>query len=171
MFITNGKVYAFEPLPSNAELLRENIALNNLAERVIVEDLAISDGSANRLFLYTGDSTTEWSLLPRVGHTGGIEVLAVTLDNYFAGGGQLDFVKMDIEGAEGQAVRGMYHLLHNQRPTCLIEIHGEPGLPALSELISAGYTVFDLNDYPVSPSDVGPKLISHILARPPQGGR
>ena len=161
-----GKVYAFEALPSNAELARENVAINNLAERVVVENLAVSDGSASRVFLYEGDPSFEFSLLSRVGHTGGLEVSAVTLDSYFAGKDRLDFVKMDIEGAEGQAVRGMRHVLHNQRPTCLIEIHGELGMPAFSELISAGYTLFDLDGHPISHSDLSRESIFHILARP-----
>ena len=161
-----GHVYAFEALPSNAKHLEENVAINGLAGWVTVENLAVSDGSESRVMLYEGDSSPEFSLLPRSGHTGGVQVPAVALDAYF-GKGRLDFVKMDIEGAEGQAIKGMRHLLRSQRPICLIEIHGEPGLSALGELTSADYTLFDLDGQPLS--DPRPDSISHILARPVQG--
>lgn len=163
---STGKVYAFEALPANVEQLRKNVAISCLSDRVTVENLAISDGSLDRGFLYEGETSFEFSLLPHPNQTGGIEVPAVALDTYFPEKSQLDFVKMDIEGAEGQAIAGMRRILRSQRPICLIEIHGNHGLLALDELITAGYALLDLDEHPIDPNLLEGRSIWHILARP-----
>lgn len=59
---TGNGVRVFEALPGNAELARQNVAINRLSGRVIIEHLAMSDGSLHRAFLYKGDATFEFSL-------------------------------------------------------------------------------------------------------------
>ena len=165
-----GQVYAFEAHPSNVKQLRENIRINSLSNRVIIENLAVSDQGSRRVALYNRSSSFEFSLLPPTSHVAGIEVPAIALDAYFDKEAHLDFVKMDIEGAEAQAIAGMSWLLHNQRPICLIEIHGQPGLSVLPELLSAGYALFDLNERPIDITP-GSVPISHIIARPVENKR
>lgn len=160
-----GKVYAFEAVPSNADQARENISINGLSHRVVVENFAVSDKSASGVLLYEGDSTFEFSLLPRSRHTGGIEVSTIALDDYFGEESALDFVKVDIEGAEEKAVNGMRNILSNQRPTLLIEIHDERGCSAVEHLIASRYSVFDLEGRPVG-RQAKSASISHVLAVP-----
>ena len=78
--------------------------------RVQVENMAISDGTYHRVELFPGrwHSSSEWNI---VGHDveGNLtepefEVPATSLDAYFPPGSRVDFVKMDIEGAELQAL-------------------------------------------------------------------
>jgi FkbM family methyltransferase len=47
-----------------------------------------------------------------------------TLDEAMARFGRPDFIKMDIEGAEEQALAGAERVLSEARPAWLIEVHG-----------------------------------------------
>ena len=163
----SGKVFAFEALPDNAKRIRENMGFNGLVDRVIVENFAVSHGNAQKIILHEGNTTFTASLMQRPGFTSEkiIEVPSIALDDYFPRDLSLGFVKMDIEGAEGQAVCGMTRILQVQRPICLIEIHGEPGMLAAVHLVSAGYVLFDLDDHPLEhvPQSDSPV---HIVAKP-----
>lgn len=145
-----GKVTAFEAHPGNARRLAEHLRMNGLEGRVTVENQAVSDGSAPAVELFGGrnDSTCEWNIL---GHdtAGNIKVAvlripAVSLDAYFAPGVRLDFIKMDIEGAEALALRGLRRILREMRPLILVEFHSEEAWAARAELLSAGYRLFDV---------------------------
>lgn len=91
-----------------------------------------------------------------------VEVQATCLDRYFAQGPKLDFIKMDIEGAEYLALQGGCSVLCRDRPLCLVELHGEEGQMAAQFLLEMGYRLEDLEGQFLS----GPSFPRHILARP-----
>jgi len=119
-----GTVVAFEAAPDNVQLLAENIALNGYSHRVQVVQCAVSDGLQDFVSLYRGPSSFETSITAGPRQDARIEVPATSLDRFFAPDARLDFVKMDIEGAEVAAVSGMKRILARQRPIMLVEIHG-----------------------------------------------
>jgi hypothetical protein len=55
-----------------------------------------------------------------------IEVPAVSLDDLYQAAPP-EFIKMDIEGAEGEALQGAVRLLHKRTTLWLIELHGFKG--------------------------------------------
>ena len=166
-----GRVVAFEAFPENARLLHENAVLNGYAARVHVECVAVSDGTRDRLWLFPGRwrSSAEWNI---VGHDvegnktdPQLEIPATSLDAYFPPGSRLDFVKMDIEGAEAQALAGMRRLLRQVRPVVLVEFHDEIGWAGRKELFAAGYQLYDLNGRLLDPV-LDTQRVYHCLARP-----
>jgi FkbM family methyltransferase len=81
-----------------------------------------------------------------------------------AGIKRLDFVKIDVEGAEPQVLAGMARILSQARPAVFIEFHDETGWAGRSHLLSAGYDLFDAADRRrLSPSD---QRVYHCLALP-----
>jgi FkbM family methyltransferase len=106
-----GQVYAFEPEPSNHALLLRNISLNG-HRNVQPEMRAVSDRTGRAMFHLTertgvGHSLCEFDIRGK-----SIEVDMVRLDDYFEGRqARINFIKMDIEGAEGLATKGMESLL------------------------------------------------------------
>jgi FkbM family methyltransferase len=158
-----GHVFAFEARPENCRWLEENIALNRLTARVTVENLAVSDGSQTFVYLNApAYYTTEWSIVRASPVHRSLEVQAIALDQYFAKGPHVNFIKMDIEGAEYLALQGMRRLLQRDRPISPIELHGEEGQMAAELLNGSEYTLTDLEGQPIA----GPVFPSHILARP-----
>lgn len=168
-----GRVVAFEAYPPNTQQLRANVRVNGYQDWVQVENIAVCDRSSAQVALFPGRerSSAEWNI---VGHdTGGnstvpeLEVAATSLDAYFAIGSQVDVVKIDVEGAEADVIRGMRRLLNECRPSVLVEFHDELGWKSKDELLTAGYTLFDIrSDRPI-PIAVGEtRRVYHCLAMP-----
>ncbi len=151
-----GHIYAFEALPENARLLKKNMALNHYSKRLTVENLAVSDGSQAKVALYSGPSSFESTIMSR-GWEPLLEVPGVALDDYFGSKSRLDFIKMDIEGAELVAIPGMHRVLQVLQPILLIEVH-DIAQPVLKDLEKLGCHFYDLNLQPLAmdkPEDFG----------------
>ena len=157
-----GKVSAFEAFPENAELLQSNVILNAYDDRVIVENKAVGSTSKEATDLYLGPSSFESSL---VLHQGGdsITVPGISLGDYFSDAEKLDFIKMDIEGAESQAIPAMREQLMRLKPTVLLEIH-QGAESAVEELSTMGYRFVDLDFQPINHAKIREERINHIIA-------
>lgn len=149
----SGAVFAFEPLPANLALIEHNARINGFAN-VTVLPFAIGRTQARASFTLGFDSTrgglSEVHAEP--GTNGTIEVEVRSLDELISAGllPAPDVVKMDIEGAEVDALRGALTTLGERRPSLLIEIHGTAAElePLLTE---QGYTCRVLDsDEPLS---------------------
>lgn len=102
---TQGKIYAYEPLPENFKLLNHNIKLNSLSN-VTPLNLAVS-GSKDREKIYLTDSSISSSLFGQRGQQFH-PVKSVGLKDVFEDSGlrEINFLKMDCEGSE-------YNILFN----------------------------------------------------------
>lgn len=96
----------------------------------------------------------------------GLKVPATSLDAYFPPGSRVEFVKMDIEGAEAQALRGMRRLLSECRPVVLVEFHGESGWAGRQELFVAHYCLYDINNARWLDPELDVQRVYHCLAVP-----
>jgi len=98
------RVLAFEPDPRNLLQLGANILVNRLVDRITVIPKAVSERAGTVSFQPAADSSTGQS---RVDEQASTAIESVTLDETIGGEGQRLFVKMDIEGHELAALRGM----------------------------------------------------------------
>ena len=112
----SGKVYAFEPAPHNQALLRHNVALNGYTT-VTVVPRAVSDTVGQQTLFLSGLDNGFHSLYP-VGPRGNgpehqVRVDTTTLDAFMdeLGWPSVGLLKLDIEGGEPAALRGMRRLL------------------------------------------------------------
>lgn len=127
-----GSVVAFEPVPANLQLLRRSIAENRFEDRVRVIPNVVADtaGEADLLsvdvryafnsggaFLMSGTAPTP------LDHRR-IRVTKTQLD-MLEMPRPVSFIKLDVEGAEGLALRGAKELLRTDRPTVLAELNPE----------------------------------------------
>lgn len=144
---TTGKVFAFEALPDNLKRLRENTALNPEGSRVSVVPNAVVDKSGMIKFLVgpsPGTGKTLGSAGREMVYKDSISVEGISLDDFVYNKGKPypQVVKMDIEGGEILALRGMQRVLNEAHPTMLLELHGEDCVKAAWEtLIEAGYRI------------------------------
>ena len=113
------RVYAVEPEPENLRYLNANIALNRL-QNVVVHAAAVSAEPGEALLYVAGRGSGTNSLLRGLvkGDTGvSVAVATIRLDDLLErAGGQVDLMKMDVEGAE-------YAVLHTVSSTALRRIH------------------------------------------------
>jgi FkbM family methyltransferase len=120
----SGHVYAAEPDPRNFAILEKNIQLNNYTERVSTYQTAISNRNGTCNFFLSKSSNL--GSLRATGNTkGAIDVAAQTGDTFFSDKLQPDFIKMDIEGAEVEALEGMLKTLERKKGVVkiLMETH------------------------------------------------
>lgn len=165
----DGQVVAFEPLPSNCEAIRENLALNGITN-VQVAAVALGDevGSAT-LSVYGAptlaklESPGEAEPGPGRRHLRKIEVPVSTIDAQLERFPAPALVKMDIEGGEAAALQGAKRLLTDVRPTLVCELHGTAE-PVMDVLDSCGYSAITVEAPDVSPREA--EWYVHILARP-----
>jgi FkbM family methyltransferase len=112
---TKGKVYAFEPDPANYELLRKNVILNSY-HNIILINKAIMDRTGFVEFFLSEDNNADHKIFEGVRGEKHIKVEKISIDKYFSKPNtKIDFIKMDIQGAEGYAFRGMRALLKANR--------------------------------------------------------
>lgn len=168
----HGRVIAFEAHPDNAAQTRSNVGMNGYEARVRVENMAVSDGAHHSVKLYPGrdHSSFEWNI---VGHDvqgnpvqHELDIPATSLDAYFPPGLRVDFVKMDVEGAEAQALCGMRRLLRQSRPFVVVEFHSEAGWAGRRELFAMDYCLYDIRDGRWLASKLDFERVYHCLAAP-----
>jgi len=107
----NGKVLSFEPFPANFEYLQKNIELNNL-ENVSAYYRGLWDSSTKKGILETVPN------MARIVEGNDIEMIA--LDSLDV---NPKMIKMNIEGSEPFALRGMTRTLEKYKPILLLEFN------------------------------------------------
>jgi FkbM family methyltransferase len=119
----SGKVAAFEPVPQNLRLLRENIEDNRLTN-IEVFDVAASDKDGATL-IRIPENLSMASLIWHTENRACIQhaTRTIAIDDLVKAG-QLSFptfVKIDVEGAEALVLRGMRQTIVSARPVLFIE--------------------------------------------------
>lgn len=119
-----GNVHAFEPMPENFVRLEHNLTLNGL-DSVVCRQLALSDRCGHSI-LYTPPvhNSALGSLQPGGEGDRSIETELVTLDYYCEQQAidHVDFMKVDVEGAELLVFRGAGRILGSTRaPVIMFE--------------------------------------------------
>jgi SAM-dependent methyltransferase len=122
-----GKVFAFEPDPTAFKLLKHNVEVNNYKNVTLV----------NRAVLNKSGKTQ------------------ITLDEFFRNYEcRIDFIKMDIEGAEALALKGMHKMLRKNKgvkivtefcPTSLRRAGSSPE-DFLKELEGLGFKLYLIDE-------------------------
>jgi len=125
-----GHVVAFEPNPSNRELILRNLASNpDVAASIVLEPVAVSD-SCGVAFLAGTNATGRLT-------DHGDPVSTVSMDAYVARTQRRPaLIKFDIEGGETKAFKGMCKLLCDVRPILIVEIHDAMAQHRFAELVA-----------------------------------
>jgi FkbM family methyltransferase len=122
-----GRVMSFEPSPRERKYLIRNLKMN-FCRNVQVESCALgSKAGHSELFLVNGAENGCNSLRPPAGMlaTKKISVAVSSVDEYLRLKGieKVDFIKLDVEGAELEVLRGASQLLQgSNRPVILAEV-------------------------------------------------
>jgi FkbM family methyltransferase len=115
-----GKVIALEPDGYNRRQLEQNLALNHISN---CEAIPIAAWFESAVIGWRSDEVPVWSQVQEVSGTGSVQ--ARTIDSVVSDLGitRLSWIKMDIEGAEVEALHGSRQVLRRYRPALFIEIH------------------------------------------------
>ncbi|HEV7427643.1 MAG TPA: FkbM family methyltransferase [Thermoanaerobaculia bacterium] len=139
----SGRVYAFEPLPRNLDFLERHVRLNGVAN-VQTEALAIAATSGEAHFRIAHHAS-----MGGLSESGDLPVITASLDDLIASGrvARPDFIKIDIEGGESDALRGAATMLAAGPLTIALSTHGWQQHEACwSTLTAAGFKLELLRD-------------------------
>lgn len=129
-----GRVYSFEPAPSNLTILRKNIQVNGYEDVVAVVPKAVCGAVGVRhLFLVAKENTGSYSIYhSSYERVDCISIDATTLDQFFQQERwpTVHIMKMDIEGAEKDALEGMAELSRRNPSLKLVVEFSPPNLQA-----------------------------------------
>jgi FkbM family methyltransferase len=106
----NGSIHAFEPVPSSIETLKANIALNKNADKVVLNEFALGD-EEKVINIYNSASEPDGHASISKSKNEDAEVIPIhmkTADSYLETGNikEVNFIKLDIEGAELFMLKG-----------------------------------------------------------------
>jgi FkbM family methyltransferase len=138
-----GRVFAFEPDPSNFEILEKNVKINNY-QNIILEQKAVGDKNG-RTTLYQSDHPGMHRIFPQTKQAKGqVQVELTSLDKYFIDSNladKINFIKIDVEGLEFSVLKGMKNILkNNKKIKILFEF-------APKNTMEAGFTPIELLNY------------------------
>jgi FkbM family methyltransferase len=131
----NGKVIAIEAHPHNFEILNRNIKLNKLTNIITLNHAVYSKETKLKLYLPDEESGFTIYNTIMVNRTKPeekfIEVNANTLDNLLQQNGinhaDVNWIKIDVEGAEFEVLKGATNVLSKSKDIALlIEVHNLP---------------------------------------------
>lgn len=125
---SRGKVIALEAAPDNSEILNRNIKLNGLTNVLTLNRAAYSKKARLKLYEPSTTDSIYNTIMPVRGGVDSayVEVDADTLDSILHAYGieKVDWIKIDVEGAEFEVLKGAVHTLStNGNTRLLIEVH------------------------------------------------
>lgn len=146
-------VYAFEPSQTTKVILEKNIIEHNLNERVTSVSIALADFNGEASFFEAADNA--YSALKDTGRKlikTTYTVPVQTIDTFITQQqvSKVDFIKIDVEGAEEQVIKGGIETLKKFKPDLFIEIYkgvNSNNNPehTVQMLLDIGYKAYVLN--------------------------
>jgi len=143
----SGKVYSFEFVPSNLGILRKNVGLNqDLQPRIQIVPNPLWDESDKNIYFEDNGPGSKVSLESGDNFVG--QVKTITIDDFVERNdiGKIDFIKMDIEGCEYNALRGARKVLSAFKPKLAISLYHKPQdfgeIPHFLDSLNLGYKFF-----------------------------
>jgi FkbM family methyltransferase len=131
----SGKVYCIEPSPDNITLLKRNVALNKMEDRVEVFHYGAADKTGEAEFFLSEYSNLH-TFMPNQFRCGGksqrllegktIKVPLTTVSEFIKGKRKIDLIRMDVEGFEVEVINGMQEALDQDKefsPIVVFETH------------------------------------------------
>ena len=140
----NVSVLSFEPEDANYAHLQRNLELNDLKNVTTVQKAVSSEPGSIKLYLSADENAGTHSTVFVEGNVSEkfIEIPCTTLDDEISSRGmqRLDLIKIDVEGAEIDVIRGATNTLKSLKPTIIAELSD-----ALQE--AAGFTCAQFKQY------------------------
>lgn len=139
-----ASVLAIESHPRNAKIFKRDYGTHPRVQffQAAAWHTSTGTGEQKELVFHASQSSVEGSVIQTEVGFYDIAVFALAIDDI--GLVKLDFVKMDIEGAEVEALKGMEKTIRRCKPFMVIETHNntKPTGPAVKEFLdSVGYEI------------------------------
>ena len=161
-----AKVVAIEPDPVNMECLRRNHSREIAEGRVIPVQKAVWSSEGSMTLRLAAENSGMNTLVPEIQRhsDGSVKVAVTTIDLIVKSLGlpKVDYVKMDIEGAEREALAGALETLRRFRPRMMIDSYHRTDDPqVLPAVIRKAHADYQMTCGPCQLNPT-PNLIPHV---------
>lgn len=132
---SKGRVYSFEPDSDNLKKCLKNKTLNNLDNLHFIEQGLWSSNTELKFF---SNASVASSVFYEPGESTEIKIKVTSIDHFVKENNLLkvDFIKMNIEGSEIEAVKGAFETLINLKPSIVVAAdHTVDGAQTYNEVI------------------------------------
>jgi len=132
----SGKVYTFEPVKANFDILLKNIEFNNLTNIIVPINKACSINTGKAKMI-SGANGSPWAFLSNDKDASQIDM--ITIDEFVEKNNinNVDFIKVDVEGFESKVIEGAQETIKKFRPNMAICLyHKTRDLYEIPELMS-----------------------------------
>lgn len=120
-----GKIFSFEPDKDNLKVFRKNIKLNNI-KNIKVIPAAVSDRTGLATLYISSSHSGDHRIYSSGEERRRQDVKTVCLNDYFKPKDKIDFIQIDVQGAEELVFKGMEDLLRkNKNVKILLEFWPE----------------------------------------------
>lgn len=124
-------VYCFEPADDTFQILKRNICINHLEERVCLMNVGVGSTSGEARIKSRREKDTGYTKL-ETSKGGGITIVAI---DELQIKHKIGFVKIDVEGFELDVIKGMVNILKRDKPFIMIEVW-DNNLNEISRILS-----------------------------------
>ena len=140
-FCSPSQVISIEPMPFQIEHQREILALNSVADKVRILNVALSDKRGRCDMEHFAGSLGQYRVKDKIVGTEG-DTIVTTLDDVVSDMhlSDITLIKIDVEHHEMPVLKGAVNTLTNYSPALFIEIVGQPMHPIETFLSQFGYT-------------------------------
>lgn len=142
-----GKIYTFEFVPENLKIMKRNFTLNpQLKKRIEIIDNSLWEKSGNRLYCWdngpgsrvSGEKITDEDK----------KITTVSIDDFVFENKvkKIDFIKLDIEGAEMKALQGAIKTIKKFKPKLALSLYHHLNdfyiIPKFINSLDLGYSFY-----------------------------
>jgi FkbM family methyltransferase len=159
---SEGKVYAFEADPENSKRILEHVRMNTSSQIEVVPTAVWSECTTLSFQRDSDSSSRNTGAVSTIAENerrfGVVAVEAVTLDHFVLNHRPPTVVKIDVEGAEEQVLKGAEAIFRNSRPTLICEVHHPGAAESVSKWLA-------LHDYGWNWLTEGESFPRHLVAQ------
>jgi FkbM family methyltransferase len=153
-----GKIIAFEPFLTSAQLLQKSIFINGFSHITEIHQAAVFNIKGKQT-LFLGESSGHHSLWPLNSPiVNQVEVPLVRLDDIISKEQKLNLIKIDVEGAELEVIESGKSLIKNNPDIGLIVEFGPAHLERVNRTVAEWLRIF-------AELELDYKVINHVTGK------
>ena len=142
------KIYAFEPMPYTFKILKKNIKINNLQERVQLYNIGLSEKETKGVIKSFDKTNIGGTRLTEAPSDKKGNIKLKTLDSFNFDDKKIDLIKIDVEGMDYLVLTGAIKTIKKYKPLILIESFPEEYNITKRILLALGYKIIkEFNSY------------------------
>jgi FkbM family methyltransferase len=166
-----GTVHSFEPVPETFDVLKNNVQKAGLSQvKVYNQAISHETGMATISIPTYPDGSENYyeATMQHAANAKSIRIQTLKLDDWLNKFSPINFIKLDVEGHEPQALQGMQQLIEKYHPIFLIEINDDfsPGSTGskVKQMMSAwGYSMFYFDQHELRPSSGKESGVNYVF--------